>query len=138
MNCAIIGIDEDDNMSALRWCADAREELGMKIWFPIVPDTDNKIAKLYGMVASEHGQLLLNRAMYIIDDRQILRAIVYYDVNSPDMLDHLIEFIHLLQTTNAKGIVVHKFWQPEWLLMDETIQSSPSPDKDKKGDMWYF
>lgn len=140
MNCELIGVDIEDNMAALLWCLNAREELGFRIWFPIISDINGEIAQTYGMVTVKEGKSFHTHVFYIIDAQQTLRAAVYYDTNSPDIMDHLIELVHLLQCTDAQGIVMHEFWQNEWVLMteDEAAHIDRTCHCKQGGDMWYF
>ncbi len=140
MNCELIGVDVEDTLTALHWCLEAREELGLKIWFPIIPDIDGTVAQLYGMVVKKQGVVLHIHVICIIDARHILRAVVYYDRNSTEVMTHLLKLIELLQRTDAQGVVFHQFWQNDWTLLsdDEAARAQKSCACGSDDALWYF
>src|SRR3979490_2576926 len=54
-NCKIIGLSVDPVSSHRKWAADIEETQGHKVNYPMIGDTELKVAKLSGMLPSESG-----------------------------------------------------------------------------------
>jgi peroxiredoxin (alkyl hydroperoxide reductase subunit C) len=89
------------------------------------------------MVNQENEAAGVSRTIYIIDDRQILRSIVYYDPAHPDTMNEVIRLVKLLQKSKACGIVTPDSWRPgdEWILTEPAKENNT--DKEHC-EMWYF
>jgi peroxiredoxin (alkyl hydroperoxide reductase subunit C) len=137
LNCDIIGIAPENNHSLLMWPKAVQEQYGEKIWFPVIFDSHHQIARSLGMINQEDEAAGLNRSICVIDDRQVLRSIVYYDPANPDTMKEVIRLVKLLQKSNACGIVTPDSWRPgdEWIL---TPPPTENKTRKKQREMWYF
>jgi len=54
-NCKIIGLSVDPVSSHGKWAADIEETQGHKVTFPMIGDTELKVAKVYDMLPAEAG-----------------------------------------------------------------------------------
>jgi alkyl hydroperoxide reductase subunit AhpC len=54
-NCKIIGLSVDPVSNHSKWAADIEETQGHKVNYPMIGDSDLKVAKLYGMLPAESG-----------------------------------------------------------------------------------
>ena len=57
-NTKIIGLSVDPVSNHSKWAADIEETQGHKVNYPMIGDTELKIAKLYGMLPAESGHYL--------------------------------------------------------------------------------
>ncbi len=62
----------------MAWVYNIYQNTGVTIPFPIVADKDMSIAKMYGMIAPNLSTNTTVRNVFIIDERQIIRAILIY------------------------------------------------------------
>jgi alkyl hydroperoxide reductase subunit AhpC len=60
-NCKIIGLSVDAVADHGKWMADIEKTQGHKVNYPIVGDSDLKVAKLYGMLPAEAGDTSVGR-----------------------------------------------------------------------------
>jgi peroxiredoxin (alkyl hydroperoxide reductase subunit C) len=135
-NCELVGIAVENDHSPLMWPKAVQDQFEEKIWFPVVFDPHLEIAKKLGMINQENEAAGLAHSIYIIDEHQILRSIIYYDPAVPDTMVEVIRLVKFLQKTNACGIVTPESWRPG----DEWILSAPPGEKrnGKNREMWYF
>jgi peroxiredoxin (alkyl hydroperoxide reductase subunit C) len=119
------------------WPRAVQEQFEEKIWFPVIFDPHREFAKALRMVNQENEAAGLSRSIYIIDEHQILRSIVYYDPHVTDTMDEVIRLVKFLQKSNACGIVTPDNWRPgnEWNL---TGPAAKNEKEDEPCEMWYF
>ena len=55
-NCKIIGLSVDNVSNHSKWAVDIEETQGHKVNYPMIGDTDLKVAKLYNMLPAEDGE----------------------------------------------------------------------------------
>jgi peroxiredoxin (alkyl hydroperoxide reductase subunit C) len=64
------------------WVRRIKEKLGVKIPFPIIADLNMDVANKFGMIHPEESTTAAIRAVFIIDPKRVLRAIIYYPLNA--------------------------------------------------------
>ena len=76
LNCELIGLSIDQVFSHLKWIEWIKENLCVDIEFPVIADTGD-VAKTLGLI---HPAKATNtvRAVFIIDPKGMIRAILYY------------------------------------------------------------
>ena len=60
-NCKIIGLSVDPVADHSRWKADIEKSQGNTVNYPMIGDSDLKVAKLYGMLPAEAGETCAGR-----------------------------------------------------------------------------
>ncbi len=111
-NVQLIGLSVDSNASHLAWVYNILQITGVKINFPIIDDLDMKVSSLYGMVSKPMSNTSTVRAVYIIDDKQILRTILYYPLTTGRNIPEILRIIDSLQTADKCGVVTPANWLP--------------------------
>jgi len=104
LNCELIGLSVDSVYSHIAWVRNIQEKMGVEIPFPVIADLDMKVAKAYGMIHEGESSTEASRAVFIIDDKQVLRAMVYYPLSTGRNMDEFLRVIQALQTTDSKGV----------------------------------
>ena len=66
--------------------------------------------------------------MFIIDDKGIVRAMVYYPLNAGRNVDELLRLIDALQTSDREGVSCPANWTPG----DEVVVGAPRTTDDLK------
>lgn len=112
LNVQLIGLSIDSVHSHLAWINNLKEKMGVKIPFPVIADLDMKVAKLYGMIHPGSSSTATIRAVFFIDDKGILRAMIYYPLTNGRFIPEIIRLIRALQTTDAHGVATPANWQP--------------------------
>jgi peroxiredoxin (alkyl hydroperoxide reductase subunit C) len=89
-----------------------KEKMGVDIPFPIIADLDMKVAKKYGMIHPGQSSTATIRTVFFIDDKGILRAMLYYPMSNGRYIPEIIRLVKALQTTDKHGVATPANWQP--------------------------
>jgi len=111
-NVQLIGLSIDSIFSHLAWVKNIEKNFGIKVPFPIIEDIDMKVATLYGMVHPKASSTQAVRAVFIIDDKGILRAMIYYPQSNGRNIQEIIRLVDALQTTDKYGVSTPANWTP--------------------------
>ncbi len=111
-NCELLGLSIDSTYSHLAWVRNIKEKFGVDIPFPIIADLDMKVATAYGMIHPGAADTSTVRATFVIDDKGILRAMVYYPLTNGRSIDEILRLVTALQTTDEHGVATPEGWQP--------------------------
>ncbi len=104
-NTELIGLSIDSNSSHLAWVYSLLKLTGVDIPFPIIEDRDMRVAKLYGMISEPMSNTSTVRSVFIIDDNQVLRTILYYPLTTGRNIPEILRIIEALQTSDRDNIV---------------------------------
>ncbi|MGC8834864.1 MAG: peroxiredoxin [Armatimonadota bacterium] len=108
----LIGLSIDSIHSHLAWIRNIEEKLGVKIGFPIIADLDMKVASKFGMIHPSESTTAAVRAVFIIDDKGIIRALIYYPMSNGRNIDEILRLIDALKTSDAYGVATPANWRP--------------------------
>jgi peroxiredoxin (alkyl hydroperoxide reductase subunit C) len=111
-NVDILGVSVDSIFSHLAWVQAIKEKLGVNIPFPVVADLDMKVASAYGMIHPGASDTATVRSVFIIDDKQMIRALIYYPMSAGRNLDEILRVIDALQTGDKHGVSCPMGWKP--------------------------
>lgn len=143
MNTQLLGLSIDSVYSHIAWARNIEEKMGVKITFPIIADLDMKVAKTFGMIHEGESNTETSRAVFIIDDKQILRAMIYYPLSTGRNMQEILRTVQALQTTDKHGVATPANWKPG----DKVIVPPPKTqemaeervsDKNIECTDWYF
>ena len=142
LNTELLGLSIDSHYSHLAWVRNIKEKFGVDVNFPIIADLDMKVANAYGMIHPGASDTSAVRATFIIDDKGILRAMVYYPMTNGRSIDEILRLVTALQTSDSNGIATPEGWQPG----DKVIVPPPATAEAAEARMnegyectdWYF
>lgn len=112
LNCELIGLSIDSNYAHLAWVQNIQAKFGVSIPFPIIEDLSMKVAHAYGMIQPGASDTSAVRATFIIDDKGILRAMVYYPMSNGRSIPEFLRLVKALQTSDRNGVATPEGWQP--------------------------
>jgi peroxiredoxin 2/4 len=112
LNVQLMGLSIDSVHSHLAWIKNVKEKMGVDIPFPIIADLDMKVAKKYGMIHPGQSSTATIRTVFFIDDKGILRAMLYYPMSNGRYIPEIIRLVKALQTTDTYGVSTPANWQP--------------------------
>ena len=143
-NVQLIGNSIDSVYSHIAWVRNIEEKFGVKVWFPVIADLDQKVANAFGMVHEAVSDTAAVRAVFFIDPKGIVRALLYYPLSLGRNIAEILRVFDGLQTADANACATPANWQPG----DAVIVPAPitQPDAEKRaagGDGleikdWYF
>jgi peroxiredoxin (alkyl hydroperoxide reductase subunit C) len=120
LNTELIGLSIDQVFSHIKWVEWIKEKLGIEIQFPIIADDRGQIAELFGMIHPGKGTNTV-RAVFIIDPKGILRAMLYYPQELGRNMDEILRMVKGLQVNDEHGVALPANWPNNELLGDEVI-----------------
>jgi len=142
INTKVIGLSIDSVFSHLAWVRNIEQNFGVKIPFPVIADLDMKVAKLYGMIHPSASDTSAVRAVFVIDDKGILRAMVYYPLSNGRSIDEIFRVVTALQTSDKFGVATPENWQPGQQVIVPPPQTQDAAEKRSKEGYeytdWYF
>ncbi len=125
-NVQLIGLSIDSIYSHIAWVRNIEQHFGVKVPFPVIADLDMKVATLYGMVHPQASSTQAVRAVFVIDDHGILRAMLYYPLSTGRNMDEILRMIDSLQTVDREGVATPANWRPG----DKVIVPPPATQAD--------
>ncbi len=148
-NCKLIGLSIDGLYSHIAWLRTIKEKIeynGMKdveVKFPLIEDITMEIAKKYGMIQPGEDETKAVRAVFFIDPKGIIRAIIYYPLSLGRNFDEIYRALIAMQTSDEFGVATPADWNPG----DDVIVSPAGScglakarmeDKDIECKDWFF
>jgi peroxiredoxin (alkyl hydroperoxide reductase subunit C) len=117
-NCKLVGLSVDGLYSHIAWLRTIKEKIefkGMKdieVKFPLIEDITMNVAKKYGMMMPGESNTKAVRAVFFIDPKGIIRAIIYYPLSLGRNFDELYRALIAMQTSDEFGIATPADWRP--------------------------
>jgi peroxiredoxin (alkyl hydroperoxide reductase subunit C) len=108
----LIGLSVDSIHSHLAWLQNLKANLGVEIPYPLVADIDTKVAQAYGMLHPGASATVTVRAVFIIDPKRTIRAIIYYPLNAGRNVDEIFRITQALQTADKFACATPVNWKP--------------------------
>ena len=125
LNTKLLGLSIDSLHSHLAW-AKSIEGINLygkgevEIPFPIIADISMSVARQYGMLQTV-AKTQTVRAVFIIDEKGIIRTILYYPMSTGRNLPEILRIIKSLQLHDAENISTPADWEPG----DEVVLGAP-------------
>ena len=136
-NVKIIGLSIDPVERHAGWAADIAETQGTAPNYPMIGDTDLKVAKLYGMLPARAGETCEGRTaadnatvrnVYVIGPDKKIKLLISYPMSTGRNFDEVLRVIDSMQLS-AK----HKVATPvNWKDGDDVIILGSVSDEDAK------
>jgi len=117
-NCKLVGLSVDGLYSHIAWLRTIKEKIeykGMKdveVKFPLIEDITMEVAKKYGMMMPGESSTKAVRAVFFVDPKGIIRAIIYYPLSLGRNFDELYRALIAMQTADAFSIATPADWRP--------------------------
>jgi peroxiredoxin (alkyl hydroperoxide reductase subunit C) len=70
------------------------------------------VAKKYGMIHPGQSSTAAVRCVFFIDDKGIMRAMIYYPLQNGRFMPEIIRLVKALQTTDKFKVSTPANWQP--------------------------
>ncbi len=112
LNCELLGLSIDSYYSHVAWVRNIKEKFGVEIPFPIIEDLSMNVARSYGMIHPGAADTSAVRATFVIDDKGILRAMVYYPMTNGRSIPEFVRLVTALQTSDKNAVATPEGWQP--------------------------
>jgi peroxiredoxin (alkyl hydroperoxide reductase subunit C) len=107
----LIGVSVDSIHSHLAWLQNMKEKMGVAIPYPIVADIDMKVSQLYGMIHPGASATATVRAVFVIDPKRVIRALIYYPMNAGRNVEEVLRLVTALQTADKHACATPVNWK---------------------------
>jgi peroxiredoxin 2/4 len=117
-NCRLVGLSVDGLYSHIAWLRTIKEKIeykGMKnveVTFPLIEDITMNVARQYGMIQPGESSTKAVRAVFFIDPKGTIRAIIYYPLSLGRNFDELYRALVAMQTADAFSVATPADWRP--------------------------
>ena len=137
-NTKIIGLSVDPVTNHGKWAADIEETQGHKVTYPMIGDTDLKVAKMYEMLPAEAGESCQGRTaadnatvrtVFIIGPDKKIKLMMSYPMSSGRNFDEVLRVLDSLQITAKHNVATPVNWKPG---QDVIIPTSVSDEQAKQ------
>ena len=118
LNTELIGLSIDSIYAHIAWLRTIKEKIefrGMKnveVKFLVIEDLRMEVAKKYGMVHPNASTTQAVRAVFIIDDKAKVRAVIYYPLSNGRDMEEIKRLILAMQKSDKERIATPANWQP--------------------------
>lgn len=126
LNTELLGLSVDSVPSHIAWIRSIEENFNTEIEFPVIADLDKKVAMKYGMIMPGESQVETSRAVFVIDDKQKIRSIIYYPLTTGRNMQEILRLVKALQTTDEHGVSTPANWQEG----DKAVVSPPKSQEE--------
>jgi thioredoxin-dependent peroxiredoxin len=127
-NCKIIGLSVDPVVNHGKWAVDIEETQGHKVNYPMIGDTELKIAKLYDMLPAQSGTTSEGRTaadnatvrtVFVVGPDKKIKLMLSYPMSTGRNFDEVLRVLDSIQLTAR-----HKVSTPvNWKLGEDVIIS---------------
>ncbi len=117
-NCKLVGLSIDGLYSHIAWLRTIKEKIeykGMKdveVNFPLIEDITMDVATMYGMIQPGESSTKAVRAVFFIDPKGMIRAIIYYPLSLGRNFDELYRALIAMKAADEFGIATPADWRP--------------------------
>lgn len=125
-NTKLIGISIDSIHAHLAWIQNMKKVLDIQLPFPLIADLNTSVAQKYGMIHPGASDTVTVRALFVIDPKQTIRAVIYYPLNVGRSIDEVLRLVDALQTADKHAVALPANWKPG----EDVIVPPPKTEKD--------
>jgi len=128
LNTELIGLSVDQVFSHIKWTEWIKENLGVKIEFPIIADT-GAVADRLGLIHPGNATSTV-RAVFFVDPKSTVRAILYYPAELGRNFDEILRMIKAFQVAEKQGVAMPANWPNNELFGDDVILPPASTEEE--------
>lgn len=142
-NCKIIGLSVDPVDNHAKWAKDIEETQGHAVNYPMIGDTDLKVAKLYDMLPADAGDTSEGRtpannatvrSVFVIGPDKKIKVMLVYPMTSGRNFDEVLRILDSLQMFDKHSVATPVNWRPgEDVIIPPTISDEDAKGKFPKG-----
>ncbi len=125
LNTELIGLSIDQVFSHIKWIEWIKENIKIEgkpvsIEFPVIADDTGRVAKKLGLIHEAKGTNTV-RAVFIVDDKAVIRAILYYPQELGRNVDEILRMVKALQVSDKNSVAMPHNWPENELIGSDAI-----------------
>jgi len=135
----IVGLSVDSIDNHANWSKDIAAVAGVAPNYPMIGDTDLKVAKLYGMLpASAEGSSAARtpadnatvRTVYVIGPDKQIKAMISYPMSTGRNFDEVLRLVDSVQLTATAKVATPVNWkQGEDVIISPAVQDAEAKER---------
>lgn len=110
-NVKIIGLSVDPADSHNKWAEDIKETQGQALNFPVIADSDKKVADLYEMIHPNASDTFTVRSVFVIGPDKKVKLTLTYPASTGRNFAEILRVIDSLQLTAKYSVATPVNWQ---------------------------
>lgn len=110
-NVKVVALSVDGVESHHGWIKDINETQNTRVNFPIIADSDRKVAVLYDMIHPNADTKLTVRSVFVIDPSKKIKLTLTYPASTGRNFDELLRIIDSLQLTAYHKVATPANWK---------------------------
>jgi len=126
-NVKVIGLSVDPTEAHQDWVKDINETQNTTINFPIIADSDKKVASLYDMVHPCEDNTATVRSVFVVKPDKTVALTITYPASTGRNFDEILRVIDSLQLTKEYSVAT----PVNWKVGDDVVIAPAIQDKDE-------
>jgi len=110
-NTRVLAVSVDPVESHRNWIEDINETQNTTVNFPILADSDRKVASLYDMIHPNEDDASTVRSVFILDPCKKVRATITYPKSTGRNFNEILRVIDSMQLTDGYSVATPVDWQ---------------------------
>jgi alkyl hydroperoxide reductase subunit AhpC len=119
-NTKVIGLSVDPVENHAKWAADIAETQGHTVNYPMIGDTELKVAKLYDMLPAEAGETCEGRTavnnatvrtVFVVGPDKKIKLTLSYPMSTGRNFDEVLRVLDSIQLTATHRVATPANWQ---------------------------
>ena len=110
-NVKVIGLSVDPVASHVEWEKDIAEVQGTAVNFPMIGDSDKKVADLYGMIHPNASDTFTVRSVFVVGPDKKIKLSLTYPASTGRNFDEILRVIDSLQLTAQYKVATPVDWK---------------------------
>ena len=111
-NVKPLGLSTDSVEDHIKWIDDVNDTQNTDLTFPIIADTEHKVAQAYDMIHPGESETAAVRSVFIIDPSKKIRLTMTYPMSVGRNFDEILRVIDALQAGDKYKIATPADWTP--------------------------
>jgi alkyl hydroperoxide reductase subunit AhpC len=142
-NVKILGLSVDPVSDHVKWAEDIKEVTGYAPNYPLIGDSELKIAKLYGMLPSDAGTTSAGRTpadnqtvrnVFVIGPDKKIRLILSYPMSTGRNFEEILRVVDSMQLTEKHKVATPANWkQGDEVIIVPSVQDEEARNRFPEG-----
>jgi alkyl hydroperoxide reductase subunit AhpC len=107
----VIGLSVDPTDSHNKWAKDIEETQGHALNFPVIADSEKKVADLYDMIHPNASDTFTVRSVFVMGPDKKVKATLTYPASTGRNFDEILRLIDSLQLTAKYSVATPVNWK---------------------------
>jgi thioredoxin-dependent peroxiredoxin len=130
----VLGLSVDQVESHKKWAKDIEETQGTALNFPVIADSEQKVARLYDMIHPEVSDVFTVRTVYIIGPDKKVKALITYPASTGRNFDEILRVVDSIQLTAKYSVATPVNWkQGDDVIIVPSVSDEAAKEKFPEG-----